>query len=426
MFLDTMMMLKNISSVNELPKDDHMVYDYLTRIVTHVICHKNKNNNVHKTSRRSHVPPKSSQSVAPSSRKPAHPETRNSKSVNNGSLKKRLVNPVRVGSSNTLVTTTKEVNLGPKTITVISITTTPDFPSRPINRQLPLANQPLDSEKFNQPMVKPNEVTNSNVNPAMLPSGSKILKHGHPPRLSNSSTPKQINQPTAAAKQSPLSIPDLTGMVVLLLEIKPLVIICWEVPVWYVKQEQLAGAVVCLKKVFGNVAVSEMLLQKAFENGAVKHYSNAKGFGIANFEKDMGGTIRGNDAIVSKWKNSILPKVAAFSVVYDGVQRMDENGSSDLVLFQNALAEYQTRYRHPFTMEACWRIWKNHPAWTTIEVPTYQDPAFKENLEEEAKAKKEQAIYDKELEEFLKAQQAHDELFRMECGVKSNSEYETD
>ncbi|GJU68360.1 hypothetical protein Tco_1254619 [Tanacetum coccineum] len=87
----------------------------------------------------------------------------------------------------------------------------------------------------------------------------------------------------------------------------------------------------------------------------------------------MGGTIRGYDAIVSKWKNSILPKVVAFSVVYDGVQRMDENGSSDLVLFQNTLAEYQTRYGHPFTMKACWRILKNHPAWTTIEVPTYQD-----------------------------------------------------
>nr|GEY92127.1 hypothetical protein [Tanacetum cinerariifolium] len=80
-------------------------------------------------------------------------------------------------------------------------------------------------------MLKPNEGTNSNVNLAMLPSGSKILKHGHSPRLSNSSTPKQINQPTAAAKQSPLSIPDLTGMVVLLLEVKLLnVIVCWKVP----------------------------------------------------------------------------------------------------------------------------------------------------------------------------------------------------
>nr|GEX65182.1 hypothetical protein [Tanacetum cinerariifolium] len=61
-----------------------------------------------------------------------------------------------------------------------------------------------------------------------------------------------------------------------------------------------------------------------------------------NFEKDMGGTIREYDVIVSKWKNSIRPKVVAFSVVYDDVQRMDENGSSDLVLFQNALAEFQT------------------------------------------------------------------------------------
>ncbi|GJW79095.1 hypothetical protein Tco_0140777 [Tanacetum coccineum] len=41
---------------------------------------------------------------------------------------------------------------------------------------------------------------------------------------------------------------------------------------------------------------------------------------FANFEKDMGGTIQGYDAIVSKWKNSILSKVDAFSVVYDGVQ----------------------------------------------------------------------------------------------------------
>ncbi|GJZ61838.1 hypothetical protein Tco_0617975 [Tanacetum coccineum] len=86
----------------------------------------------------------------------------------------------------------------------------------------------------------------------------------------------------------------------------------------------------------------------------------------------MGGTIREYDAIVSKWKNSIRPKVAAFSVAYDGVQRMDENGSSDLVLFQNALAEFQTMYGHPFTMVVCWRILKKHHAWTEIEVPTYQ------------------------------------------------------
>ncbi|GKD06145.1 hypothetical protein Tco_1181119 [Tanacetum coccineum] len=91
-----------------------------------------------------------------------------------------------------------------------------------------------------------------------------------------------------------------------------------------------------------------------------------------NFKKDMGGTIRGYDAIVSKWKNLIRPKVVCFSVVYDRLRRMDENGSSDLVLFQNALAKFQTGYEQPFTMEACWRILKNHPAWSKVEVPTYQ------------------------------------------------------
>nr|GEV67364.1 hypothetical protein [Tanacetum cinerariifolium] len=50
--------------------------------------------------------------------------------------------------------------------------------------------------------------------------------------------------------------------------------------------------------------------------------------GFAYFEKEMGGTIRGYDAIVVKWKNSIRPKIVAFSVVYDSVQRMDESGSS--------------------------------------------------------------------------------------------------
>ncbi|GJX57411.1 UBN2 domain-containing protein [Tanacetum coccineum] len=93
---------------------------------------------------------------------------------------------------------------------------------------------------------------------------------------------------------------------------------------------------------------------------------------FANFQKEMEGTIRGYDTVVVKWKNLIRPKVDAFSVVYDSVQRMDENRSSDLVLFQNVLAEFQTGYGHPFTMEACWRILKNHAAWTEIEVPTYQ------------------------------------------------------
>ncbi|GKC47612.1 hypothetical protein Tco_1065334 [Tanacetum coccineum] len=54
------------------------------------------------------------------------------------------------------------------------------------------------------------------------------------------------------------------------------------------------------------------------------------------------------------------------------------------------------------------------------------EEALKEVLEEQAKVDKENEIKNKELEDFLKEEAAHDELFRMEFGVKSDSEYETD
>ncbi|GJX11173.1 hypothetical protein Tco_0201032, partial [Tanacetum coccineum] len=41
------------------------------------------------------------------------------------------------------------------------------------------------------------------------------------------------------------------------------------------------------------------------------------------------------------------------------------------------------------------------------------EEALKEVLEEEAKREKENAIYNKKLEEYWKEEQAHDELFRM-------------
>ncbi|GJW09156.1 hypothetical protein Tco_1571579 [Tanacetum coccineum] len=66
----------------------------------------------------------------------------------------------------------------------------------------------------------------------------------------------------------------------------------------------------------------------AMDTYVTRDIHSRKGFWeevFANFKKDTGGTIQGYDAIVSKWKNSILPKVAAFSVIYDGVQWMDEN-----------------------------------------------------------------------------------------------------
>ncbi|GKA92455.1 hypothetical protein Tco_0814380 [Tanacetum coccineum] len=54
------------------------------------------------------------------------------------------------------------------------------------------------------------------------------------------------------------------------------------------------------------------------------------------------------------------------------------------------------------------------------------EEAYREYLEEEAKAEKERARAEKEWEKFMKEEKAQDELFRLECGVKSDSEYETD
>ncbi|GKE81232.1 hypothetical protein Tco_1551232 [Tanacetum coccineum] len=154
----------------------------------------------------------------------------------------------------------------------------------------------------------------------------------------------------------------------------------------------------------------EITLCVTWCNAMYTYGTTRKGFWedvFANFKEDMGGTVRGYDAIVSKWKNSIHPKVAYFSVVYDSVRQMDENGSSDFVLFQNALAEFQTGYEQPFTMEACWRILKNiqhadeHEICPYLTEKEYQqqllldEAAFKEHLEEEAKAEKERTILDK-------------------------------
>ncbi|GJX24746.1 hypothetical protein Tco_0231042 [Tanacetum coccineum] len=92
---------------------------------------------------------------------------------------------------------------------------------------------------------------------------------------------------------------------------------------------------------------------------------------LACFENEMGERIRRYDAITLKWKKSLRPKIAAFIVVYERVKQMDENGSSDLVVFQNALAEYETQYGQTFTLEPCWRILKNYPVWTEIEMPLF-------------------------------------------------------
>ncbi|GKA30284.1 hypothetical protein Tco_0716589 [Tanacetum coccineum] len=118
--------------------------------------------------------------------------------------------------------------------------------------------------------------------------------------------------------------------------------------------------------------------------------SMKKGFWLevfANFEKEIGGTIREYDTIVAKWKHSIRPKVAAFSVVYDSVQRMDTSGSFNL-------------------MDILLRKSNNKLL--------LDEEALRETLEE--------ARAGKEWEERIKQEQVHDELFRLKFGVKFDSE----
>ncbi|GJX50458.1 hypothetical protein Tco_0277303 [Tanacetum coccineum] len=101
---------------------------------------------------------------------------------------------------------------------------------------------------------------------------------------------------------------------------------------------------------------------------------NFKGFWsevLACFENEMGEKIRRYDAVTLKWKQSFRPKIAKFTAVYGRVKQRDENGSSNLVVFQNALAEYETQYGQAFTLEPCWRILKNCPVWTELEMHSF-------------------------------------------------------
>ncbi|GKF07666.1 hypothetical protein Tco_0041890 [Tanacetum coccineum] len=82
---------------------------------------------------------------------------------------------------------------------------------------------------------------------------------------------------------------------------------------------------------------------------------------FAFFENETGKKIRRYDAIALKWKKLIRYKIVSFTAVYERVKQMDENGSSDLVVFQKALAKYETQYGQAFTLEPCWRILKNCP-----------------------------------------------------------------
>nr|GEW82357.1 hypothetical protein [Tanacetum cinerariifolium] len=57
--------------------------------------------------------------------------------------------------------------------------------------------------------------------------------------------------------------------------------------------------------------------------------------------------------------------------------------------------------------------------------PTVEKSAEEHDIEALRETLEEQAIAEKEWEERIKQEQAHDELFRLEFGVKSDSEYES-
>ncbi|GKD31694.1 RNA-directed DNA polymerase, eukaryota [Tanacetum coccineum] len=70
-----------------------------------------------------------------------------------------------------------------------------------------------------------------------------------------------------------------------------------------------------------------------FEESPPRRSENFDAIVVAYFEKEIRENIRVYDAIMAKWKISIRPKIDAFSVVYDSVQRMGENGSCNLDVF---------------------------------------------------------------------------------------------
>ncbi|GJR03414.1 hypothetical protein Tco_0526398 [Tanacetum coccineum] len=74
---------------------------------------------------------------------------------------------------------------------------------------------------------------------------------------------------------------------------------------------------------------------------------------IDYFEKETGSQSRGYDAIVSKWKNRVLPRIGAFCDIFDNVQQRIETMLANL---------------------------KDHSAWKQVEMPLFyskQNPGSK-------------------------------------------------
>ncbi|GJU61820.1 hypothetical protein Tco_1243655 [Tanacetum coccineum] len=54
---------------------------------------------------------------------------------------------------------------------------------------------------------------------------------------------------------------------------------------------------------------------------------------IAYCEKEMGKQVRGSDIVISKQKIVVCPKIGAFCAIIDNVERRNESGPCDLIVF---------------------------------------------------------------------------------------------
>ena len=61
--------------------------------------------------------------------------------------------------------------------------------------------------------------------------------------------------------------------------------------------------------------------------------------------------MRWYNAITSKWENRVRRRIDAFCAIIDNDEQGNEIGSSDLLVYQQALTEYEVQYEQPFPLE---------------------------------------------------------------------------
>ncbi|GKC32657.1 hypothetical protein Tco_1039951 [Tanacetum coccineum] len=155
----------------------------------------------------------------------------------------------------------------------------------------------------------------------------------------------------------------------------------------------------------------EITLCVAWCNAMYTYETTRKGFWedvFANFKEDMGGTEEYQQLLVDE-------------AVFKEHSEKEANAEQERAIADKELEEFLKAEQAKIELIQMKFCRHGEKADSDVE-----NSVFKEHSEKEANAEQERAIADKELEEFLKAKQAHDELFMMEFGVKSDSEYETD